>query len=740
LIHRVSRNIGGKVIELETGFLAKQASGAVVATCGDTKLIAAVTVNPEPDLQTDMVPMTVDYREMTYASGKIPGSFFRREGRPTEREILICRLIDRPLRPNCPEGFRNRTDINVLTISFDQENESDTLAQVAAAAAMAVSEVPIVRIIGSVRIALIDGQFVTNPPKSVMEKSTLDLVISGSRQGVCMVECGAQQLDEATMVRAIDFAQGPIIEIVSMIEELVALAGKPKMAFTPPQLPAYYESFKAAYAPKIIAAARNSDKGIRLSALASLQKAAVAEYVAMEPPVDEKDISKSYARLEHNTLREMTLGGIRCDGRTPDQIRNISIVMGYLTCAHGSAVFTRGETQALATCTLGSFANEMLIDGIVETYHERFMLHYNFPNFSVGETGPSRGPKRREIGHGALARRALKSVLPPEDQFPYTIRIVSDVMESNGSSSMATICGGSLALMESGVPISAPVAGIAMGLIREGDKYVVLTDILGDEDHFGDMDFKVAGTTTGITALQMDIKVPGIPASVMAAALEKARIARLFVLDKMREVMPAPKADLPANAPRIIQLKIDPEKIGKLIGPGGKTIRSIQEISKSTIEVENDGKVTIAAVGKENIEKARAMVEALSFEPKIGQILDGTVTGVRDFGCFLSIAEETEGMCHVSELTDGFIRVVTDFVKMGDKFPVKVIDVGADGKIRLSRKQAIAELGIPDEMAERVRAAGDQGGEGRSRPSGPSDRGRSGGRSSEGHRGRRYGH
>jgi len=743
LVHRITRNIGGKEITLETGLLGKQASGSVVACCGGTKVFAAATYNPDVAPEQDFFPLTVDYREMTYASGKIPGSFFRREGRPTEREVLVSRLIDRPVRPLFPEGFMNEVSIMALAISFDQENETDVLAQVAAGAALAISEIPVERIIGSVRVGHIDGEFVINPLASQFEESALNLIVSGSKEGVCMVEAGANEVSEDMLHEAIEFGHRHIVEVVSLIEELVALAGKPKLKVEKPELPPFYARLAEQYRDRIMEAGSVPTKLARRSALRAVKKDALENFRDEDgTEIDPFQLKKAYEKLEHDVLREKTLTGVRCDGRRYDEIRPISIEVGYLPGAHGSAIFTRGETQSLSTCTLGTFSDEILIDGIIETYYDRFMLHYNFPSFSVGETYPNRGPRRREIGHGALAKRALRPLLPPEEEFPYTIRIVSDIMESNGSSSMATVCGGSLAMMDAGVPIKEAVAGIAMGLLKKDDgEFVILSDILGDEDHFGDMDFKVAGTKNGVTALQMDIKITGIPTEVMARALAQAREGRLHILERMNAAISEPRKELAPNAPRIHMIKIPVEMIGKLIGPGGKTIRSIQDETKSKIDIEDDGTVTIAAVGEDNLQNAVRRVEEMTMVPEEGQLLEGTVIDVRDFGLIMKLGPEVEGMCHVSEIAEGYVRDVSQFFKKGDKFLVKVISVGDDGKIRLSRRQAFEEQGLPDPIQERLRqeemTRPDRSNSSHGRGRGQSHQSRSSGRHGGGNRSRR---
>lgn len=709
MVHTITRTIGGKEISIESGLLGKQASGSVVCSCGGSKVFAAVTINPETKPDQDFFPLTVDYREMTYASGKIPGSFFRREGKQTERETLVSRLIDRPLRPQFPDAFTNEVAIQALAISFDGVNETDILAQIAANAALAISEAPATRIIGSARVALIDGQYVFNPLIEQISTSQLDIVVSGSREGVCMVEAGMNELSEDIVLGAIEFAHKAIVEVVAMIEELVALCGKPKMTVVSPQAPAFKSSLRDKYEPLIMAASGIHDKLERRAALAAVRTSALAEFPALYgQEIDPAELAKAYADVEHHAQRKMSMIA-RCDGRRFDEIRPISIIMSYLPNAHGSSIFTRGETQSLSTCTLGTFSDELLIDGIHETYYDQFMLHYNFPSFAVGETWPNRGPKRREIGHGALAKRALRSVLPKKEDFPYVIRLVSDILESNGSSSMATVCGGSLAMMDAGVPIKTSVAGIAMGLIKEGEEYVILTDILGDEDHFGDMDFKVAGTRSGITALQMDIKITGISTKIMADALEHARKGRLFILDRMEEVMPAPRPNLSPNAPRIHQLKIPVDLIGKLIGPGGKTVRRIQEITKAKVEISDDGSVLIAAVGEEQLRCALDMVKDITLVPTAGELYDGVIIDVRDFGVIVKLGAEAEGMCHISEFSPaGYVRDIAPLAKVGDPIKVKVLSVGDDGKVRLSRKAALLDAGETDPLEELIRTLNDR--------------------------------
>ncbi|HET8644064.1 MAG TPA: polyribonucleotide nucleotidyltransferase, partial [Vicinamibacteria bacterium] len=610
---RVEIPLGRSTLSIETGHMAKQADGAAVVRLGDTVVLATACGNKEGRPGVDFLPLTVDYRENTYAAGKIPGGFFKREGRPNEKEVLTSRMIDRPLRPLFPEGYNAETQVIGLLLSADMENDSDTLAITGASTALVLSDIPFDTPVGAVRVGYWDEQFVINPTTSELKKSLLNLLVAGTADGIVMVESGAREVTEEVMVRALEEGHAAIKKIVAMQEELRQRVGRPKRQFSKAQPEASVSAWvESEIGPSLLEAMRLKGK---LESYGKM-KAVRDEFLARVAEDDERRpaIPGIYEALREKIMRQEILGnGRRVDGRAFDEIRTIKCEVGVLPRTHGSALFTRGETQALVTVTLGTSEDAQIIDIVQESeYHKRFMLHYNFPPFSVGEVKFLRGPGRREIGHGALAERSLREMLPPEEEFPYTVRVVSDILESNGSSSMASICGGTLALMDAGVPLRAPVAGVAMGLVKEGDKYAVLSDIAGVEDHYGDMDFKVAGTRTGITALQMDIKIGGITSRIMAEALEQARRGRLFILDKMAEALPQARTEISAYAPRILTIKIPVDKIRDLIGPGGKMIRSIVERTGCKIDVEDDGRVSIASVDEAAARKAIAIIEELT--------------------------------------------------------------------------------------------------------------------------------
>jgi polyribonucleotide nucleotidyltransferase len=687
MIHKIELELGGKQLQIETGKIALQANGAVTVRLGDTVVLSAVCASDKAIEGQDFFPLSVDYREKTYAAGKIPGGFFKREGRPSEKEILSCRIIDRPIRPLFPEGFRNEVQCHNIVLSADQQNDADILGLIGTSAALAISDIPFNNIIAAARVGRINGQLMINPTFADLEESDINMTIAGSKDSVTMVEGGGREISEADMLSALNFGHEHIKLIVAKIEELHRLAGKTKAPFTSTAID---ENLKS----KIISMAearlgeynRVADKEERRNKkkqLAEEIQAALAE----EFPDSELIISTQMTEIDAAVMRRMIVEeNRRIDGRGPDDIRQITCEVGILPRTHGSALFTRGQTQALVVITLGTKIDEQRIDDLEGESTKSYMLHYNFPPFATGEVRPMRGVSRREVGHGALAERALQPIIPVEEKFPYTIRIVSDILESNGSSSMASVCGGSLALMDGGVPIKSAVAGVAMGLIKEGEKVIVLTDILGDEDHFGDMDFKVAGTAKGITAFQMDIKMTGIDISTMETAMEKARIARLFILNKMNEVMPASREEISSYAPRIITFKIKVDKIGEVIGPGGKMIRSIIEATGAKIDIEDDGTVLIAAVDGEAGKKAQEMVQAIVEEPEIGKVYSGKVRRITNFGAFVEILPGTDGLLHISEIDHSHVARVEDFLKLGDTVQVKVINIDPEGKIRLSRK------------------------------------------------------
>jgi polyribonucleotide nucleotidyltransferase len=685
----VELQINDRTLTIETGHLAKQASGSVLVRLGDTVVLAAACMSG-PRGDQDFFPLTVDYREKAYAAGKIPGGFFKREGRPTEKEILSSRLIDRPVRPMFPDGFFNEIQVLLSVLSSDQENDSDVLGIIAASAALAISDIPFNTSIAGVRVAKIAGQLVAFPTISQLDANEINIVVAGSSVAINMVEGGSKEVSEDDMLEALDFAHEWIKKVVTVIDDLKAKVGKPKAEFTPPVIdPDLLNDVTEMATTRVKDANRTPDKHERQEKLSQLTEE-IQQQLAEKYPEMEKVISSIIHEIERVDMREMILHeGKRIDGRGYEDIRPIECLVGVLPRPHGSGLFTRGQTQAIVATTLGTKMDEQKIDDILGESFKSFMLHYNFPPFATGEVKPMRGPGRREIGHGALAERALEQVIPAETNFPYTIRIVSDVLESNGSSSMATVCGSSLSLMDAGVPIKAPVAGIAMGLIMEGDKYAVLTDILGAEDHLGDMDFKVAGTRDGITAFQMDVKTTGINTKIMKVALDQAHQARLHILDKMAEAIDKPRAELSPYAPRIIFMKIKIEKIGEVIGPGGKNIRRIIEETGAKIDIEDDGTVLIASVDQLAGESAKRMIEEMTEEAEIGKIYNGTVRRTTNFGAFIEIIPGTDGMVHISELENYRVNRVEDVVRVGDKVTVKVIDIDPEGKIRLSRKAVL---------------------------------------------------
>jgi polyribonucleotide nucleotidyltransferase len=687
-VQRIETEFAGRALTIETGRLAKQAAGSALVQFGDTVVLAAVTVSP--NISTlPFFPLTVEYREKTYAAGKIPGGFLKREGRPSDKEILACRLIDRSIRPLFPEGFKNEVQVFVTVLSADQENDADVLAALATSTALSLSPVPWNGPLAAVRVGRVEGQWILNPTFSQLEFSSIDIVVSGSADAIFMVEGGALEISEQELLDALKVAQKGIRDLVAVQKKVLDKASRPKMTWTKPEpdaaLVARVRALAEASMGKMINA---KDKAGRSAAVKELRRS-VAEQLVAEFPTGGKDISSELEEIEYRVMRSQVLTrGERVDGRDTDTIRPISIDAGLLPRVHGSALFQRGETQALVAVTLGTSDDEQRIDSIDSTVETKksFMLHYNFPPFSTGEVKMMRGTSRREVGHGMLAERALQALLPDHADFPYTLRIVSEILESNGSSSMASVCGGSLALMDAGVPLKAACAGVAMGLIMEGDKIAVLTDILGSEDALGDMDFKVAGTEQGITAIQMDIKIAGLTIEIMTDALEKARKGRLHILKEMAKVLPAPRAELSKYAPRIFTLQIKPDKIGDLIGPKGKTIRGIQEATGAKISVEDSGIVTIAAVGGEAGDRAREMVMAITAEPEVGKIYEGPVKSTTPFGAFVEIIPGVEGLLHISELQHGRVEKTEDVVKKGDIVKVKLLEVDDRGRMKLSRK------------------------------------------------------
>ncbi|MGH9332106.1 MAG: polyribonucleotide nucleotidyltransferase [Vicinamibacterales bacterium] len=687
-------SIGSQTLSIETGRLAKQADGSAVVRLGDTMVLVTACHAASPREGIDFLPLTVDYREYTYASGRIPGGFFKREGKPTEKEVLTSRLIDRPIRPLFPAGWRYETQVIALVLSADTENDSDVLAITGASAALAFSEIPFHATIAGVRVGLIDNEYVVNPTYEQRKRSKIDLIVAGSRQAIVMVEAGAKEATEEEMVRALETAHAAIRGIVDGIDEMGREVRRPKLQVQKKEIghDFYREVEERVYVPlseamRIRGKLENYDRVDQVldELIASLPEGEV------ERRVEAKAIFKE---LKEKVLRDEILErSTRLDGRRFDEIRPISIEVGVLPRAHGSAVFTRGETQALVTATLGTAEDQQKIEMVDGEMYKRFMLHYNFPPFSVGEVAFMRGPGRREVGHGALAERSLTSLVPAEDNFPYTIRVVSDILESNGSSSMASVCGGSLAMMDAGVPLTSAVAGVAMGLVMDekSGKVAVLSDIAGAEDHYGDMDFKVAGTGAGITALQMDIKVTGITTDIMRKALEQARQGRLYILDKMREALSAPRGNISAYAPRIVTIKIPVDKIRDVIGPGGKMIRSIIDRTGVKIDVEDDGRVNVASVDEASAQKAIAIIQELTATPELNKTYMGKVQRITEFGAFVEIMPGVDGLLHVSEIAHYRVKDVRDELKEGEQVMVKVINIDPSGKIRLSRKALLPQ-------------------------------------------------
>ncbi|MGQ0811983.1 MAG: polyribonucleotide nucleotidyltransferase [Nitrospiraceae bacterium] len=690
MMHVVEIELAGRQLRLETGRIAKQADGAVWASYGDTVVLATAVASQTAKPGIDFLPLTVDYQEKAYAAGKIPGGYFKREGRPSEKEVLTSRLIDRPLRPLFPDGYYFETQVIASVLSADKTGSSDVIGITAASAALAISNIPFNGPVAGVKIGRVEGQFVINPDLETLEKSDLHLVVAGTADAVMMVEAGADELPEATMLEAIEVAHAAIKKIVAKIRELQSQVGRTKRAVISEQIDsALTEQVRALVAGPIREAILIPNKTARQERLDQVRDEAV-EKLKTDDPNRSRHIRLVFHSLEYSEVRNMILErGARADGRGPADIRPITCEVGVLPRTHGSAVFTRGETQSLAVVTLGSADDEQRIDALEGEYHRTFMLHYNFPPFSVGEARPLRSPGRREVGHGALAERALKPVIPDKDAFPYTLRLVSDILESNGSSSMATVCGGTMAMMDAGVPIKEPVAGIAMGLIKEGDRIMVLSDILGLEDHLGDMDFKVTGTKNGVTALQMDIKIGGITSALMREALAQARTGRLHILACMMKALSAPRTTLSPFAPRIFTLKVKQDKIREVIGPGGKTIRGIIAECGVKINVDDTGVVSIASADEMSAKKAMDIINRLTEEVEIGKIYLGTVRKIVDFGAFVEVLPGTDGLVHISQLAHHRVKAVSDEVSEGDQVLVKVLEIDRQGKIRLSRKEAM---------------------------------------------------
>ena len=743
MMHRIERTFAGRPLIIETGRMAKQAAGSALVRFGDTMVLAAVTVSDKRST-LPFFPLTVEYKEKTYAAGKIPGGFIKREGRPRDEEILSCRIIDRSIRPLFPEGFQNEVQVFLYVISADQENDADVLGLLATSFALNASRIPFAGPIAGVRVGRVEGKWLLNPTFQALEFSDMDVIVAGSEDSIMMVEGGALEVSEEDVVEGLTIAQRGIKELIAMQEELLKKVKVEKMAWTKLETPDdVLKTVTKAAKSRIEAAINQKDKATRVQAVEALKDTVKSEMATTLTPEQLPFVSAVFGDLEYNALRSQVLDtGLRVDGRKPTEVRDISVDSGLLPRAHGSALFTRGQTQALVVATLGTANDVQRMDSIDDAKEttKSFMLHYNFPPFSTGEVRPMRGTSRREIGHGALAERALQAVLPAFEEFPYTIRIVSDVLESNGSSSMASVCGGSLACFDAGIPLKAAVAGVAMGLIKEGKKYAILTDILGTEDHLGDMDFKVAGTKDGITSIQMDIKIQGLDLKIMTEALAQAKLGRLHILGEMDKALPTVRPELSAYAPRIVTMMINPEKIGDLIGPKGKTIRGIQDETGAELSVDDSGRVTIAAVGGEAMERARQMVQAITAEPIVGDTYVGTVKSVTAFGAFVEIMPGTEALLHVSEMRHTRVEKPEDVVKKGEQVTVKLIDRDERGRLRLSMKALLpkpegtpeAASGSGEGSAGGSESTSESGGE---RPR--SDRPRSGGGERRGGRGGR---
>jgi len=689
---------GDHTVTIETGELARQADGAVLVTMSDTVVLVTAVGLKKATPGRDFFPLTVNYQEKTYAAGRIPGGFFKREGRPTEKETLTSRLIDRPIRPLFPEGFINDVQVVASVLSVNSEVDPDIASLLGASAALAISGMPFLGPIGAARVGYLDGKYILNPTATQLGESKLDLVVAGTQEGVLMVESEAQGLNEEIMLGAVMFGHEQMQVAIKAINELAAAAGKPKWTWTAPEANTELKSAVSAHAEKNLAAAYlltekqqryAKIKEVKAAAVEALAKADAAGGIAPKFTADQ--VGGEFGNLEYRMVRERILEGHpRIDGRDTKTVRAINIRTGILARTHGSALFTRGETQALVVTTLGTGRDAQVIDGLTGERKEPFMLHYNFPPFSVGETGMMGSPKRREIGHGNLAKRGVKAVMPGVEKFPYVIRVVSEILESNGSSSMASVCGTSLALMDAGVPIKAPVAGVAMGLVKEGERFKVLTDILGDEDHLGDMDFKVAGTKDGITALQMDIKITSITREIMKVALDQARDGRLHILDEMNKVLSKPRENMSEWAPTIITMKIDPEKIREVIGKGGAVIRQITEETGTSIDIENDGTVKIASVQGAAGREAQRRIELITADIEVGRIYEGKVARLMDFGAFVTILPGRDGLVHISQISEERVERVGDKLKEGDVVRVKVLEVDRQGRVRLSMRNVDA--------------------------------------------------
>ncbi len=693
MVKKVERQIAGRLLSIETGKLAKQASGAVVVHYGDTMILATV-VRAEPREGIDFFPLTVDYREKTSAAGKFPGGFIKREGRPTNKEILTMRMIDRPIRPLFPKGYKDEVQIQVMVWSADQQNDPDLLAMIGASAALSISDIPFNGPIGAVRVGRINDEFIINPTHTELEDSTLNLTLCGRHDAINMIEVSAQELPEDVIAEAVEFGHQSVKEICEMISELAADCGKEKISYTPPDTSELVNLLEERMGQEYRRVKSDSlNKQDRGKAIKAMFEEITAELCPedQEPQYDPKLLKTAIDDFKEQVLREMVLQGQRAEGRGYEEIRSLSGEVGFLPRTHGSAIFTRGETQALVTATLGTSADSQRVDGLIDEYHQKFMLHYNFPPFCVGEARRIMGPSRRDIGHGTLAEKSLAPMIPSTEDFPYTIRLVSDILESNGSSSMASVCAGTLALMDAGVPIRRPVAGISVGMISDADRQQLFIDILGEEDHYGDMDFKVAGTQKGITGIQLDLKALGLSHETIRETLAIARKGRIEILKMILSVIERPRKKLSSYAPKLTIIKIPVDMIGRVIGPGGRDIKRIQEDTGANIEIEDDGSVFISSIDEEGYLRAKQIVEMITMPVQVGKILSGKIVSQKDFGVFVEIAPGMEGLCHISELADRFIDDVADVCSVGDTMDFKIIAVDEQGRIKLSRKAVLLE-------------------------------------------------
>lgn len=687
MMYEEKLDIGGKVLSIETGRVARQADGAALVRYGDTVVLVTSVIGKEPLEEVSFLPLLVEYREKSYAAGRIPGGFFKREGRPTEKEILSARMIDRPVRSLFPKGFNHEVQIVATVLSSDQQNDSDILAMIGASVTLGLAGAPLGGPLGVVRVGRRNGEFIVNPSFAERDEGDIDLVVAGHGEDVVMMEGGMKEVSEEDLVRSVEIASKALPQVIEVQKRIMERCGAKEMAFTP-RLPSpeITSEVKSMFEARIVEAIRIPDKDRRQTDLDAIKKEAL-EALAERFPESELDIADSLTTIERDEVRKMIAErGQRIDGRGMSDIRDITCEVGVLPRTHGSALFTRGQTQSLAVTTLGTAIDEQRVEDLEGEFSKSYMLHYNFPPFSVGEIRPLRGPARREIGHGALAERAIKPVIPEGEVFPYTIRVVSDILESNGSSSMATVCSGALSLMDAGVPIKAPVAGVALGMVKEGDRFSILTDILGVEDHHGDMDFKIAGTRKGLTAVQMDLKIPGVPMDVLRDIVAQSTEARMKIHGIMDETLAAPRAEISSYAPRIVAIRVDRDKIRDIIGPGGKIIRKIIDETGAVIDIDDDGEVKIASPDGNALEKALEMINAIIEEPEVGKVYTGKVKRIVDFGAFVEILPGKDGLLHISEIENRRIRSVRDVLKEGDEVHVKVIGAERDGKIRLSRK------------------------------------------------------